>query len=85
VAKAGCARVAFPIVKREREGGRRMPVNCPRLPCEGEPGPLAAHVCLERAMFYSRFKMVGPCCSYVPHGGPAHINSFRALQYKRSL
>jgi hypothetical protein len=39
VAKAGCARVAFPVVKGGREGELwqgGMLVSCPRLPCEGE-------------------------------------------------
>jgi hypothetical protein len=52
VAKAGCARVAFPIVKGNREGGlwyNGMLVSCPRLSCEGDSRPLkgcAAHLSL---------------------------------------
>ena len=55
MAKARCARVAFPVAKGGREGGLwqgGMLVSFPRLPCEVKSRPLrdlcAAHLSLVR-------------------------------------
>jgi hypothetical protein len=67
MAKAGCARVAFPILKGEREGGLRgrlggVPVSCPRLPFfEGESRPLRGCALLNFSLAKRKDKATHVC------------------------
>jgi hypothetical protein len=58
MAKAGCARVAFPIVKGERGGVEATPGLCAAHLSLVKRKDNATRVCLERAMFYHRLEMV---------------------------